>query len=82
MTVAPASKTSMRVMHMSRGAPLISALHEPHLPALQFHRHARSPACVAWMRWITSSTTMPSCACTGYSTKAPPFASPRHTRNV
>ena len=29
-------------MHMSLGMPLISAEHEPHLPALQFHRHARS----------------------------------------
>ena len=42
VTVAPASKVSIRVMHMSRGLPLISALHEPHLPALQFHRQARS----------------------------------------
>jgi hypothetical protein len=37
----------MRVMHISRGRPLISAEHEPHLPALQFHRTARSFACVA-----------------------------------
>ena len=27
-----------RVMHISFGMPLISAEHEPHLPALQFHR--------------------------------------------
>ena len=39
------SKSESRVMHISRGVPLISALHEPHLPALQFHRTARSPAC-------------------------------------
>src|ERR1017187_7758453 len=39
----------MRVMHMSFGMPLISAEHEPHLPALQFQRHARSLACVAWI---------------------------------
>ena len=26
-------------MHISRGLPLISAEHEPHLPALQFQRH-------------------------------------------
>jgi hypothetical protein len=39
----------MRVMHMSFGLPLISALHEPHFPALQFQRQARSLACVAWM---------------------------------
>ena len=60
VTVAPTSKVSIRVMHMSRGLPSISALHEPHLPALQFHRQARSGAWVAWMRWMTSSTTMPS----------------------
>ena len=29
-------------MHISRGIPLTSAEHEPHLPALQFHRQARS----------------------------------------
>jgi hypothetical protein len=45
---------------MRRGLPLTSALHEPHLPALQFQRTAMSGACVAWMRWMTSSTTMPS----------------------
>ena len=37
----------MRVMHESRGLPLISMLHEPHLPALQFQRTARSFACCA-----------------------------------
>src|SRR5215217_3536662 len=47
------------VMHIKRGLPLISAEQEPHLPALQFQRHARSLACVAWMRWIASSTTIP-----------------------
>ena len=54
----------MRVMHMSRGMPLTSALHEPHLPALQFQRTARSFACVAWSRCITSRTTSPSSAAT------------------
>ena len=34
-------------MHISLGWPLISALHDPHLPALQFQRTARSPAWVA-----------------------------------
>ncbi len=29
-------------MHISFGMPLISAEHEPHLPALQFQRTARS----------------------------------------
>src|SRR5882724_10939836 len=61
---SPSAKRSMRVMHMSRGWPSISALHDPHLPALQFHRTARSVACVAWRRWITSSTTIPSSAST------------------
>ena len=32
-----------RVMHISFGIPLISAEQEPHFPALQFHRTARSP---------------------------------------
>ena len=51
-------------MHSSRGLPLISALHEPHLPALQFQRTARSPAWVAWRRWIASRTTSPSSTAT------------------
>ena len=37
----------MRVMHVSRGMPLTSAEQEPHLPAVQFQRQARSWACVA-----------------------------------
>src|ERR1700734_1303249 len=40
---------SSRVMHINFGVPLISAEQEPHLPALQFHRHAKSFACVAWI---------------------------------
>jgi hypothetical protein len=39
----------MRVMHISFGMPLISAEHDPHLPALQFHRTAMSLACSAWI---------------------------------
>ena len=35
---------SMRVLHVSRGRPFTSAEHEPHLPALQFQRTARSGA--------------------------------------
>src|SRR5215472_563588 len=31
-----------RVMHIRRGMPLISAEQEPHFPALQFHRQAKS----------------------------------------
>ena len=57
-------KTFMRVMHISRGLPFTSALHEPQRPALQFHRMARSPACVAWRRCRTSRTTSPSSAAT------------------
>src|SRR5260370_37708987 len=49
-----------RVMHMSRGRPLTSAEQDPHLPALQFQRQARSLACSAWIRWMASGTTMPS----------------------
>ena len=62
MTVIVSSgvNVDIRVMHISRGRPLISALHEPHLPALQFHRTARSPAWVACSRWMMSSTTSPS----------------------
>ena len=33
---------SMRVLHVSRGRPFTSAEHEPHFPALQFQRTARS----------------------------------------
>ena len=72
----------MRVMHMSRGTPFISAEHEPHLPALQFQRQARSGAGPAWTRCTTSSTTSPSWAGSEYSTKLPPLASPRQTLRV
>src|SRR3954471_23955897 len=34
-------------MQNSFGIPFTSAEHEPHFPALQFHRQARSRACVA-----------------------------------
>src|SRR5690606_11206764 len=44
MVTGSARLTSFsRVMHISRGLPLISAEQDPHFPALQFHRHARSP---------------------------------------
>ena len=54
------SSVLSRVMHISRGRPLISAEHEPHFPALQFQRTARSGACSACTRCTASSTTMPS----------------------
>ena len=52
-------------MHTSRGLPLISIEHEPHLPALQFQRTARSGASVACSRWMMSRTTSPSFTSTG-----------------
>ena len=58
--VSSSANVVIRVMHSSRGLPLISALHEPHLPALQFQRTARSPAWVACSRWMMSRTTSPS----------------------
>src|SRR6476619_4036779 len=67
-------------MHISRGLPLTSALHEPHLPALQFHRTARSPAWVACTRWIASRTTSPVSTSTSKSCRSPPDWSPRHRR--
>ena len=60
MIVSSSPKSESRVMHINRGRPLTSALHDPHLPALQFHRTARSPAWVAWSRWMASRTTSPS----------------------
>lgn len=43
-TGLPGGSADRRVIHISFGRPLISALHEPHLPALQFQHTARSPA--------------------------------------
>ena len=62
LTGTEVSSVLMRVMHISRGFPLISAEHDPHFPALQFHRTARSGASSAWIRWTTSRTTSPSTA--------------------
>lgn len=44
VTTSSSVNVDIRVMHISRGRPLISAEHDPHLPALQFHRTARSGA--------------------------------------
>ena len=60
VSVSAGSKIDIRVMQPSRGRPLISMEHEPHLPALQFHRIARSDACVACSLCSTSRTTSPS----------------------
>src|SRR5947207_9897204 len=39
-------RSLIRVMHISFGIPFTSAEQEPHFPALQFQRQARSLACV------------------------------------
>ncbi len=77
--VSPSLKVLIRVMHSSRGRPLTSALHEPHLPALQFQRTARSWAWVACNRWMMSRTTSPSLTSTVKSWSPPPSLSPRQT---
>ena len=58
--VSFSANVDIRVMHNSRGRPLISAEHDPHFPALQFHRTARSGVWVCCRRWMMSSTTSPS----------------------
>src|SRR5881296_4079918 len=68
-------------MHINRGRPLISAEQEPHLPALQFQRTARSGACSAWILWTASSTTIPSPASRTYSFRSPDARVPRKIRN-
>src|SRR5438093_254393 len=80
-TVSEEPNWFIRVMHASLGLPLISMLQEPHLPALQFQRTARSGASFAWIRCRTSRTTMPGLTSTRYSTNEPPAAVPRQTRN-
>src|SRR5215218_11346340 len=79
-TGASSGRVFSRVMHISRGLPLISAEQEPHFPALQFQRTARSGALSAWMRCTASSTTIPSTTSVSYSRKSPPLASPRQIR--
>ena len=46
-------------MHIRRGLPLTSPLHEPHFAALQFQRQARSGAALPWTLWMASRTTIP-----------------------
>src|SRR3954470_14199427 len=69
-------------MHISFGEPLISAEHEPHFPALQFHRTARSFACFAWISCTASSTTIPSTTSVEKSTNRPVPPSPRQILNI
>src|ERR1700674_3930792 len=73
---------SIRVLHVSRGRPLTSAEQEPHLPALQFQRTARSGAWCAWMWWSASSTTISGAMGTWYVTGCPPSRSPRNTSKI
>src|SRR3954469_5880054 len=74
---SPTGYLSTRSMHISRGLPLTSPLHEPHRPALQFHRQARSGARSAWTLWMASRTTMPGWRGTVYSTMVPDSRVPR-----
>src|SRR5579859_3738003 len=78
----PTAKSRTRALQSKRGLPLISALHEPHLPALQFQRQESVLSWLAWIWWMASSTTMPGNIGTWYSRSSPPLASPRKTRRV
>src|SRR5688500_10075334 len=60
------------VMHISFGMPLSSAEQDPHFPALQFQRTARSLALSAWIWCTASSTTIPSVTSVLYSRNSPP----------
>ena len=82
VTTSSSANVDIRVMHISLGVPLISAEQDPHLPALQFHRTARSGVWVCCRRWMTSSTTSPSLTSTVKSSSAPALSSPRHTRKL
>jgi hypothetical protein len=72
----------IRVMHISLGRPLISAEHDPHFPALQFHLKAKSLACSACIWSTASSTTIPSVISVWYSLNSPPESFVRHMLNV
>jgi hypothetical protein len=65
VTGCSSGRSESRVMHISRGEPLTSAEQEPHLPALQFQRTARSGALSAWIWCTASSTTIPSLTSVG-----------------
>src|SRR3954466_13591413 len=49
VTGLSSGRSLSRDMHISFGIPLTSAEQEPHLPALQFQRQARSLADSAWI---------------------------------
>src|ERR1700680_3634857 len=73
---------SILVVHVSRGRPLTAAEQEPHLPALQFQRSAKSGAWCAWIWWSASSTTIPGEIGTRYVAGCPPSRSPRNTSKI
>src|ERR1700738_1049358 len=52
-------RSLIRVMHINRGRPLISAEHEPHLPALQFHRQGGARPLVGLARGVAGHDTPP-----------------------
>src|SRR5882724_5829362 len=75
-------RASIRVLHVRRGRPLTSAEQEPHLPALQFQRTAKSGAWCAWIWWSASSTTIPGAIGTRYVAGCPPSRFPRNTSKI
>src|SRR5262245_26037729 len=69
-------------MHMRLGLPLTSAEQDPHFPALQFQRTARSGAWRACTSSTASRTTIPVATSVVYSCSAPPRAPPRQILRV
>jgi hypothetical protein len=82
VTGAVRSSSLRRVMHISRGTPLISAEQDPHFPALQFQRTARSVALSVWIWRMASSTTIPSDTLVVYGCCCPDVPAPRQTWKV
>src|SRR5713101_4176077 len=82
VTGLSSDRSLSRVMHISLGNPLISAEQEPHLPALQFQRSAKSLACSAWIWCIARSTHIPSETSVLYSCCPKPLRSPRKPLSV
>ena len=80
--LGPRSKSDSRVLHVRRGRPLTSALHEPHFAALQFQRTARSGAPWPWIQWSASRTTIPSSTGTSNVDVAPPARPGRRPRKT
>src|SRR6185503_8833089 len=77
------SKSESRVLQVRLGRPSTSALHDPHLAALQFQRTARSGASWPWIQWSASRTTIPSSTGTSNSSKRGSLPGvPRKTRSL